>query len=109
MKVLIKKLRDDARIPTRAHHDDAGLTCMHVHEHVVAPGETATIPLGVAFEIPLGYVGLIWDKSSIGSKSIKTLCGVIDAGYRGRSKNNASTILALRLIHLNMATKSLRC
>lgn len=86
MKVLIKKLRDDARIPTRAHHDDAGIDLYACGEHVVAPGETATIPLGVAFEIPLGYVGLIWDKSSIGSKSIKTLCGVIDAGYRGEVK-----------------------
>ena len=86
MKVLIKKLRDDARIPTRAHHDEEGIDLYACGQHVVAPGETATIPLGVAFEIPLGYVGLIWDKSSIGSKSIKTLCGVIDAGYRGEVK-----------------------
>lgn len=86
MKVLIKKLRDDARIPTRAHHDDAGIDLYACGQHTVAPGETAMIPLGVAFEIPLGYVGLIWDKSSIGSRSIKTLCGVIDAGYRGEVK-----------------------
>jgi dUTP pyrophosphatase len=41
------------------------------------------IPIGVAFEIEVGCVGLIWDKSSIGSKSLKTLGGVVDAGYRG--------------------------
>ena len=41
------------------------------------------IPLGIAIEMEEGYVGLIWDKSSIGAKSIKTLGGVIDAGYRG--------------------------
>lgn len=44
---------------------------------------TCMIPIGVAFEIEAGYVGLMWDKSSIGSKSLKTLGGVIDAGYRG--------------------------
>lgn len=94
MKVLVKKLRDDARVPTRAHHDDAGIDLYACGEHVVMPGQTVMIPLGVAFEIPLGYVGLIWDKSSIGSKSIKTLCGVIDAGYRGEVKimmNNLGT------------------
>lgn len=34
-------------------------------------------------EIPEGYVALVWDKSSIGGKGIKTLGGVLDAGYRG--------------------------
>jgi dUTP pyrophosphatase len=86
MKVLIKKLRDDTRVPTRAHHDDAGIDLYACGQHVVMPGQTVMIPLGVAFEIPLGYVGLIWDKSSIGSKSLKTLGGVVDAGYRGEVK-----------------------
>ena len=35
-------------------------------------------------EIPLGYVGLMWDKSGVVTKyGIKTIGGVIDAGYRG--------------------------
>ena len=39
---------------------------------------------GVAVEIPEGYVGLIWDKSSISFvKGLKIMGGVIDAGYRG--------------------------
>lgn len=83
MELKIKKLRNDARVPTRAHHDDAGIDLYACGEHVVAPQMTAMIPLGVAFEIEKGYVGLMWDKSSLGSKSLKTLGGVIDAGYRG--------------------------
>lgn len=83
MELKIKKIRDDAKIPTRAHHDDAGIDLYACGEHVVTPGATAMIPIGVAFEIQEGCVGLIWDKSSIGSKSLKTLGGVIDAGYRG--------------------------
>jgi dUTP pyrophosphatase len=83
MKLKIKKLRDDAKLPTRAHHDDAGIDLYACGEHTVLPRTTVMIPIGVAFEIEEGNVGLIWDKSSIGSKSLKTLGGVIDAGYRG--------------------------
>jgi len=83
MTIKVKKLRDDVRIPTRAHKEDAGIDLYACGEHVVMPHTTSMIPIGVAFEIDEGYVGLIWDKSSIGSKSIKALGGVIDAGYRG--------------------------
>lgn len=83
MQLKIKKLRSDAKVPTRAYHDDAGIDLYAYGEHVVLPHETAMIPIGVSFEIEKGCVGLIWDKSSIGSKSLKTLGGVIDAGYRG--------------------------
>jgi len=83
MNIKVKKIRDDARVPTRAHHDDAGIDLYSCGEHIVSPHMTTMIPIGVAFELPVGCVGLIWDKSSIGSKSITTLGGVIDAGYRG--------------------------
>jgi dUTP pyrophosphatase len=83
MKLKIKKLRNDAVVPTRAHHDDAGIDFYAYGEHTINPHETLFVPTGIACEIEEGYVGLIWDKSSIGSKGLKTLGGVIDAGYRG--------------------------
>jgi dUTP pyrophosphatase len=83
MILKVKKVQDTAKLPTRAHHDDAGIDLYSCGEHVVLPGHTAKIPIGVAFEIEEGYVGLIWDKSSIASKGIITSGGVIDAGYRG--------------------------
>lgn len=83
MQLKIKKVRDNAKIPNRAHHNDAGIDLYACGEHLVIPGATVMIPIGVAFEIQEGCVGLIWDKSSIGSKNLKTLGGVIDAGYRG--------------------------
>jgi dUTP pyrophosphatase len=83
MKLKVKKLHPDAKLPTRAHHDDAGIDLYACGNHTVPVGATNMIPIGVAMEIQEGYVGLIWDKSSIGSKSLKTLGGVIDAGYRG--------------------------
>ena len=83
MTLNIKRLRDDAVLPSRAHHNDAGIDLFSCKECIVAPRTTMSIPIGIAMEIPDGYVGLIWDKSSVGSKGIKTLGGVVDAGYRG--------------------------
>jgi dUTP pyrophosphatase len=83
MIIKVKKMRTEAKIPTRAHKEDAGIDLYACGDHTVLPHATCMIPVGVAFEIEEGYVGFIWDKSSIGSKSIKTLGGVIDAGYRG--------------------------
>lgn len=86
MKLNIKKLYDDAKLPTRAYHDDAGTDLYAQGDHTVAPHTTAVIPTGVAMELEKGYVSLIWDKSSVGAKGVKTLGGVIDAGYRGEYK-----------------------
>jgi dUTP pyrophosphatase len=83
MKLSIKKIQNDAVIPTRAHHDDAGVDLYAYGEHCVLPGQTMKIPTGIAMQIEEGCVGLIWDKSSIGGKGIKVMGGVIDAGYRG--------------------------
>lgn len=86
MKLKIKKLYGDAKLPTRAHQDDAGTDLYAQGDHTVSPHTTVIIPTGVAMELEKGYASLIWDKSSVGSKGIKTLGGVIDAGYRGEYK-----------------------
>jgi dUTP pyrophosphatase len=83
MKLNIKKISENAVIPTRAHHDDAGIDMYANGQQIVLPHQTAKISSGIAMEIEEGYVGLIWDKSSVGSKGMKVMCGVIDAGYRG--------------------------
>jgi dUTP pyrophosphatase len=47
-------------------------------------GEQRTVATGIALAIPVGYVGLVWEKSGLAMKqNIKTKGGVIDAGYRG--------------------------
>lgn len=86
MKLNIKKLHDDARIPTRAHKEDAGLDLRTYDACVLPPHTTVVVPIGIVAEIPDGYALLFWDKSSVGSKGIKTLGGVIDSGYRGELK-----------------------
>ena len=83
MRLLVKKLDPGAKLPARAHDDDAGLDLYALRYTYLAPGEIYYIDTGIAMEIPSGYVGLIWDKSSLGNKGIKVFGGVIDAQYRG--------------------------
>ena len=84
MQLFIKKLHPDATVPRFAHANDAGLDLYTVVDVTIVPGERATIPTGIALQIPPGCVGLIWDKSGIAQKGgLKSLGGVIDAGYRG--------------------------
>lgn len=84
MIVKIKKLHPEAQIPEHAHYNDAGMDLHAVDAFEMEPGERKSIPLGIALEIPDGYVGLIWDKSGLSHKyGIKTFGGVVDAGYRG--------------------------
>lgn len=84
MKLQFKKLKPEAITPTYSYHGDAGFDLYAAEKVILAPGERGAIPTGIALEISEGYVGLIWDKSGIAIKSgLKTIGGVIDAGYRG--------------------------
>lgn len=86
--VKVKKLNENAVIPSKAYADDAGLdlTCIDITTEV---GEDAVVSFvyhtGIALEIPKGYVGLLFPRSSIAKKSLlMTNCvGIIDSGYVG--------------------------
>jgi dUTP pyrophosphatase len=79
----IRRLDPAAIIPTRAHHDDAGLDLYGLEDATVAPGEGKLLRTGVAVAVPAGHVGLVCDRSSLAKRGLKTAGGVIDAGYRG--------------------------
>ncbi len=84
LKLKIKKLDPDIKTPSFAHHDDAAMDLCSRERFVIPPGEKVIVPTGIAVEIPEGYAGLVWDKGSLGVKyGLKTLGGVVDAGYRG--------------------------
>lgn len=84
MKIKIKKLADNAVIPTYAHTTDAGLD-LTATSRVFDKHGTATYGTGIAVEIPEGYVGLIFPRSSVSRKdlNLSNSVGVIDSGYRG--------------------------
>jgi dUTP pyrophosphatase len=86
MKLKVKKLDKDARLPVYGHSGDAGLDLFSAVDFVLQTGEIHPIPTGIQVEIPRGYVGLLWDKSGVSLKGVHRLAGVVDAGYRGEVK-----------------------
>lgn len=85
MKVRFKKLYPNSVIPTKAHPSDAGfdLTCVSITEDRLH--NCLSCGLGIAVEIPEGYVGLVFPRSSIYKQdlSLSNAVGVIDSHYRG--------------------------
>ena len=86
--VKTKKLRENAHIPTYGSEFSAGADLYAaLGENIeILPGETKFIPTGLSFEIPVGYVGLIFARSSLGTKrglAPANKVGVIDSDYRG--------------------------
>ena len=75
-------------LPTRAHNTDAGLdlTATRLTQEVDASGKLILVyHTDIAVEIPEGYVGLLFMKSSVYNRSLTltNAVGVIDSGYRG--------------------------
>ena len=84
----VKKLRENALIPTYGSVEAAGAdlyACLEADVTIDA-GKTVFVPTGIAMEVPKGYAGLIYARSSLGSKrglAPANKVGVIDSDYRG--------------------------
>ena len=84
----IKKLRDNAQMPTYGSEWAAGADMYAAIDEAVTiePNETKFIPTGLAFEIPKGYAGFIYARSGLACKkglAPANKVGVVDADYRG--------------------------
>jgi dUTP pyrophosphatase len=86
MEIKVKKLTDTAIVPTKSRKTDAGYDLYADEDKAIYPEETKLISTGIAFAIPDGYAGLIWDRSGLGSKGIHRHAGVVDCSYRGEVK-----------------------
>lgn len=82
------KLLDKNCLPTRGHNTDAGLDLKSRVITSVFPQDTEFIPTGVCVEIPVGYVGLLFPRSSISKTPLRMAnsVGVIDSGFTGEIK-----------------------
>ena len=86
MKVKIKKLDKNAQIPTYANPGDAGMDVVATSRF--STGGYIEYGTGLSFEVPEGYVLLIFPRSSVSKKDLMlaNCVGVLDSGYRGELK-----------------------
>ena len=87
-KIKVKLLRPGAKLPTYGTAFSAGADLYAYLEEdvVIAPGQTCKIPTGIAMELPIGCAGLIYARSSLGTKkglAPANKVGVVDSDYRG--------------------------
>ena len=91
IKLRYKKLSDKAVTPTYAKYDDAGLdltAVRHYSEFDEGHGRVIVYEFDLAFEIPVGKVGLLFPRSSCSKKPLMMAnsVGVVDSGFRGGVK-----------------------
>ena len=88
LKVKIKKLHPDAKIPTYAKSGDAGMDLTAISMEYNIGNETITYGFGLAFEIPDIHFMMIVPRSSIYKQDLYLTnhCGIVDSKYRGEVK-----------------------
>ncbi len=101
MKLKVKKLHKDAVLPNYAKRGDAAMDLVAVE--MAKTDKYIEYDTGIALEIPNGYVGLLFPRSSISNKDLmlKNSVGVVDSSYRGSvrlrfnvSKNDKNTLVS---------------
>ena len=96
-RLLVKRLNENAKIPTRAHPTSVGMDLCSCEESMLPPLSDISpdclhsmrflIGTGLSFAIPPGYGMFIWDRSGLAAKfGLHCLAGVIDPEYRGEVK-----------------------
>lgn len=86
MDLLVRRLDERARLPTRAYEGDAGLDLYALEPLELAPGQRAPVRTGIAVEIPAGQAGLVLPRSGLAERhgiALVNAPGLIDSGYRG--------------------------
>ena len=83
MRIKIKKLKENAKLPKYHHPGDVGMDLYATETVIIKPGEHYILWHGFALEFPDGYAAIVKDKSSISKAQLHTMGGVFDPGYRG--------------------------
>jgi dUTP pyrophosphatase len=89
VKVLVKRLSPDAKIPKAAKAGDVAFDLYSTIDYELRPGERFAVPTGIAVAIPPGYEGQVRPRSGLALKEGVTVLntpGTVDSGYRGEVK-----------------------
>lgn len=102
LQVKIKKLNPDAVIPKYSKDGDAGLDLTAISVNFT--DDYISYKTGLAFEIPKGYVGLLFPRSSNSKKDLllTNSVGVIDSGYRGEIELRFKPIINNKLEKISL-------
>lgn len=83
--ILVKRADAEAKLPTKAHEDDAGWDLYSLYDYVINPHETVKVDTGLNFQLPEGTFGAIYARSGLATKQglrPANCVGICDAGYR---------------------------
>jgi dUTP pyrophosphatase len=87
LEISVRRLDLELPLPSKAHHDDAGLDLYaRVDVRLAASGGRALVPTGIALALPPGFMAMVVPRSGLALKhgiSLVNTPGIIDAGYRG--------------------------
>lgn len=86
MKLNIKKLNINAKLPTYGTSGSAGADLYSLENVVIEPNKTVFVHTGLSMEIPEGYAGFVYARSGMASKkdlAPANKVGVVDSDYRG--------------------------
>ena len=89
MKLKVKRIVPDAKLPKYAHDGDAGLDLYAAEDTIIMPKERKAISTGIKIALEKGYEAQIRPKSGLALHygiTILNTPGTIDAGYRGEIK-----------------------
>lgn len=84
LEFKVKKLHEDAIIPTKAHESDSGWDLYILGDIEIKPKETVIIPTGIAIKLPPFYEAQVRPRSGVTSKTkLRVQLGTIDNDYTG--------------------------
>jgi dUTP pyrophosphatase len=98
-EIQFLRLNDNAKLPTKAHEDDACFDVYSIHQVYMPAGAHRTIETGFSIAVPEGYTALVCSRSGMASKEgvfVLNAPGVVDSGYRG----------PLKIILMNTSSRS---
>lgn len=81
--IKVKLLHPDAKLPTRAYEDAACWDLYACEETQILPWQGKPINVGLAMQLPKGWMAKIYTRSSHGFKGLRVHLGIIDCDYRG--------------------------